>query len=237
MHVSEVGDLLGLEKPTGIADVQLTNVDALLLEERHPVLSTSEVFTRENRNFRRFREANPCIRELGRQRIFDPQRLDRLQRLRKLDSGEEVVVPLSVEHDVAFPADRLADVLEPLLDVDQLLAAVNAIVLRGPREPVRWLLPGRRFSRALRPFAVAAAESSRRPELEGRPTGLRRLHFGHPITAARLVEHVARTLPRIHAHLRAEGAAQERSTRAGEPLRSSTLSCLPRAFRSTVRRP
>ena len=69
----------------------------------------------------------PRIRVIDRQRILEPDGLDRFDRVGDLNRRAQVVFPVAMHHDVVIPADRLAAVLESLLDVDQLAGREHAI--------------------------------------------------------------------------------------------------------------
>src|SRR5258707_414280 len=53
------------------------------------------------------------------QRLFEPQRFDRLHRLRQLNRGAQVILPMAVDHDVVVPSDCFPAILEALPNLDQ----------------------------------------------------------------------------------------------------------------------
>ena len=125
-----------------------------------------EVLAHADRHLRALAQPPPRIGVVDRQRIFEPQRLDRLDRVGDLNRRAQVVFPVAVDHDVVVPADRLAAVLEPLLDVDQLSRRQHAVGRIARRDPSVRLVCGNPNLWEVKPLGCAltcAAHSLHEP--------------------------------------------------------------------------
>ena len=132
--LGEVGDPLGFEEAARVAQVGVEDVTTLIDDEILESLPPDEVLAGADGDLRGGDQAPPALGVVGGHGVFEPERLDRLDRLGELDRGPQVVLPVAVDHDVVVPADRLAAVLEALADPRQLGGRehpVGAVAARG----------------------------------------------------------------------------------------------------------
>src|SRR5438552_12176922 len=187
-----VGDALGLEEAAGVAQVRMQNVRALMQDEVEESFAAGEVLAHANRHLRYFGQPFPRIGVLNRQRIFEPDGFRIGERVREIYRCPYVPAPLTVNHEVAVPADRFSNVVEALLNVDQLTRTQSAWSAGGIEATV--------FTATRRPAAISTAGVARsapgtalagrirlNAELMAGETALGALNFSRPICACCLI--------------------------------------------------
>ena len=197
-HLCHVGDTLGLEKSAAVAQVGMQNVAALVDDEILEALPPRQVLSRADGHARARAQPLPRIRIFHRQRVLEPHRPDRLDGVRDLDRGAQIVLPVAVDHDVVVPAESFPAVLEAFRDLDEFLRGQHAIGAVARLVHIR--------------ISVWEAEF-----VPGEATGIC-FHLLRPLAAARLVQHVARGGMIVHPHLIAKSAAEQSSRRHSQDL-------------------
>jgi hypothetical protein len=136
------------------------------------------------------RQAHPARREIRRQGILQPQGFHRIEGFGELHGRSHIVLPFTVDNQVAVPADGVAAVFEGLPDLAQFA---------GCEHPVGWVARG-----------VDLGRPARRRDSERGPPGGVALHLVRPLVATGAVEHVHGAFVAVHAHAVAIASTQQR---------------------------
>ena len=135
--IGEGGDLARLGEPAAPPHVEHHIVDGLCLEEPAKCGARTQRFATDDWETGRLREAADAGRIVHADRILDPERIDRTQRVADPDRGRQAPERMHFAHDLHPVAHCPADLLEryePLIDISRREIRIAA----GRREAVEW---------------------------------------------------------------------------------------------------